>query len=640
MISEKTIAIMKNKLKPYLESITEKSKGKNMYVCPFCGSGKGKNKTGALSITDDEQSWKCFACNKSGDIFDLVGYEEDLTDFRDQAERLGEILDIDIENTDLKEQEKQPIRKKENTEQNLTSFFLEANKNLVNTTYYRGISKATLDKYKVGFIEDWKNPKAPDTAPATPRLIIPTSQYSYLARDTRDTIPDYQSDFIKTKVGRLHIFNIDALYNPYNTLVYVVEGELDALSILDNGRPAIALGSVSMINKFIKQLKEKPIYTTLILALDKDQKGQEATLKLEKELINLGVDYIKYNPSLMYKDPNQAHMNSPVKFFDAVNIPLDEMKKQTQTQEQQDYKQNSALNLLAEFKIGLTDKSATNCIPTGFEKLDEILSGGLYEGLVTIGAESSLGKTTLALQLADQIAQQGNDALFFSLEMSKMELVAKSISRHTLLQASRDDIRLAKTVREITNPDIYRTYTDKDSELLEKSISNYETYANHLYYIEGVGNITTSKIRQQVEKHIQMTGNRPVVIIDYIQIIASENQYGTDKQNIDKIISELKRISRDNKIVLIAISSFNRANYGKEVSLDSFKETGSIEYSSDLLLGLQFKGVSSKNFNQEEAKKQTPREMELVILKNRNGKTGEKIQYRYYQPYNLFQELP
>lgn len=639
MIDEQIIASIKGKLKPYLASITEKSKGKNMYVCPFCRSGKGKNQTGALSLTDDEQNWKCFACGKSGDIFDLVGYQENLTDFRKQAERLSEILDIDLGNTDLKNQEEQPIRKKENIEQDLTSFFLQANKNLSKTNYYRGITKETLDKYKVGYIENWKNPKASDKAPTSPRLIIPTSKYSYLARDTRDTIPDYQSEYTKTKVGKLHFFNLDALYNQVNESVYVVEGELDALSILDAGRPAIALGTTSMVNRFISQLKEKPINTTLILALDKDQKGQEATLRLEKELINLGVDYVKYNPSLVYKDPNQAQMNSPAKFFEAVNKTLDEIKEQTQTQEQKDYKQNSALNLLQEFKSGLTEKSITDCISTGFEELDKLLAGGFYEGLITLGAESSLGKTTLALQLADQIAQQGNDILFFSLEMSKMELVSKSISRHTLLQASREDIRLAKTVREITNPNIYNTYTVKDLENLENSIQEYGKYAQNIYFIEGLSNITTSKIRQQIEKHTELTGKRPIVIIDYIQIIAPENQYNTDKQNIDKIISELKRISRDNKIVLIAISSFNRANYGKEVGLDSFKETGSIEYSSDLLLGLQFQGVSSKNFNSEEAKKQTPREMELVILKNRNGKTGEKIKYRYYQPYNLFQEL-
>lgn len=639
MIDEKTIAIMKSQLKPYLESITEKSKGKNMYVCPFCGSGNGKNKTGALSLTPDEQNWKCFSCGKSGDIYDLVGYEENITDFKKQAERLSEILGVDLENTNSENLEL-PIRKKEIKNEDYTSFFLQANKNLKNTDYYRGISKATLDKYKVGFIEDWKNPKANDKAPTSPRLIIPTSQYSYLARDTRDTIPDYQSDYVKTKVGRLHIFNIDALYNPCNTLVYVVEGELDALSILDNGRPAIALGSVSMINSLIRQLKEKPIYTTLILALDKDQKGQEATEKLEKELKNLGVDYVKYNPSLLYKDPNQAQMNNPVDFFEAVNKPLEEMKEQTQTQEQKDYKQNSAITLLAEFKTGLTDKSTTNCISTDFKKLDELLAGGFYEGLITLGAESSLGKTTLALQMADQIAQQGNDVLFFSLEMSKMELVTKSISRHTLIESANKDIRLAKTVRQITNPDIYSKYTNKDQEILETAINNYEKYANHLYFTEGVGNITTSKIRQQIEKHINLTGNRPVVFVDYLQIITPESKYSTDKQAIDQTILELKRISRDLKVILVVISSFNRNSYGKEVTLSAFKESGSVEYSSDLLLGLQLTDVSAKNFDIEQAKKQIPRKVELIILKNRNGITNEKVKFRYYQPYNMFQELP
>ena len=128
--------------------------------------------------------------------------------------------------------------------------------------------------------------------------------------------------------------------------------------------------------------------------------------------------------------------------------------------------------------------------------------------------------------------------------------------------------------------------------------------------------------------------------MDYLQIITPESKYSTDKQAIDQTILELKRISRDYKIILVVISSFNRASYGKEITLSAFKESGSVEYSSDLLLGLQLTDVSAKNFDLEQAKKQIPRKVELVILKNRNGITNEKVKFRYYQPYNLFQELP
>ena len=62
---------LKGYLKSYVESVTPKSKGANMYVCPLCGSGSGKNGTGAFSIKGD--SWKCFSCNFGGVIFDLYG---------------------------------------------------------------------------------------------------------------------------------------------------------------------------------------------------------------------------------------------------------------------------------------------------------------------------------------------------------------------------------------------------------------------------------------------------------------------------------------------------------------------------------------------------------------------------------------
>ena len=82
---------------------------------------------------------------------------------------------------------------------------------------------------------------------------------------------------------------------------------------------------------------------------------------------------------------------------------------------------------------GIADSINTPYIPTGFKNFDSILDGGLYEGVYILGAIPSLGKTTLALQIADQIAEAGEDVLIFSLEMARRELMAKSISRLTLL---------------------------------------------------------------------------------------------------------------------------------------------------------------------------------------------------------------
>ena len=129
------------------------------------------------------------------------------------------------------------------------------------------------------------------------------------------------------------------------------------------------------------------------------------------------------------------------------------------------------------------------------------------------------------------------------------------------------------------------------------------------------------------------------MIIDYLQILAPYNDRATDKQNTDKAVMELKRISRDYKTPVIGISSFNRANYSVAVTMEAFKESGAIEYSSDILIGLQLKGAGKKDFDANEAKKKSPREIELVILKNRNGSTGDRIELQYYPLFNYFKEV-
>jgi len=129
-----------------------------------------------------------------------------------------------------------------------------------------------------------------------------------------------------------------------------------------------------------------------------------------------------------------------------------------------------------------------------------------------------------------------------------------------------------------------------------------------------------------------------VVIIDYVQILAPADIRASDKQNTDKAVLELKRISRDYKTPVIGISSLNRASYKEAISMEAFKESGSLEYGSDVLLGLQLKGAGGKNFDANEAKRKNPREIELVILKNRNGSTGDKIELEYYPLFNYFTE--
>ena len=73
--------------------------------------------------------------------------------------------------------------------------------------------------------------------------------------------------------------------------------------------------------------------------------------------------------------------------------------------------------------------------------------------------------------------------------------------------------------------------------------------------------------------------------------------------------------------------------------MESFKESGAIEYSSDVLIGLQIEGAGGKDFDVNEAKNKDPRKIELVILKNRSAATGGKIAFEYYPMFNYFREV-
>jgi replicative DNA helicase len=156
-----------------------------------------------------------------------------------------------------------------------------------------------------------------------------------------------------------------------------------------------------------------------------------------------------------------------------------------------------------------------------------------------------------------------------------------------------------------------------------------------------------------VERHIKITGNKPVILIDYVQILAPYNERATDKQNTDKSVLELKRLSRDYSIPVIGISSFNRDNYTQPVNMAAFKESGAVEYSSDVLIALQYEGMDYQPKEKDGDRQKRIRELleqqiaigksgkaqsiQVKILKNRNGSKGDTV-IDFYPMFNLFSE--
>ena len=623
-----------NEREPAFLSRDGKGKG---FVCPNCGSGNGPKGTGLHRDPGSPTHWKCFACGGYYDTLDLYGLAFGFKEFPQKLSGAAAYFGL-IAPTPVKTQKKLRQAVPQSPETDCTAFFKAAQARLSETDYpqRRGLSASTCARFGLGYDPQWKNPKAPDSVPASPRLIIPTGKTSYLARDVRsqNELTDQAAKYTKVKVGKTRLFNAEAIDTAAKP-VYIVEGEIDAMSIVEAGGEAIALGSASNVHLLMERIREHRPAQPLILALDNDERGQKASAELEEALKAESVTYFVYNPCGEAKDANEALQMAPESFIRQVGDGerLPEMERLS-------YLKTSAQGHLAAFIDGIAQSVDTPCLPTGFKTLDEALDGGLYEGLYIVGAISSLGKTTLVTQIGDQIAAGGHDVLIFSLEMARTELMAKSLSRHTLelALAAKMGTIYAKTARGITDGMRYARYGDREREIIRQAVVQYANYAGRIFIEEGVGDIDVTRIRERIARHIDLTGNTPVVIVDYLQIVAPYNERATDKQNMDKTVLELKRISRDFKLPMVAVSSLNRMSYGQKISMEAFKESGAIEYSSDVLIGLQLRGAGEAGFDPTEAKKKNPREIEAVILKHRNGQVGGKIAFEYYPMFNFFKE--
>ena len=276
---------------------------------------------------------------------------------------------------------------------------------------------------------------------------------------------------------------------------------------------------------------------------------------------------------------------------------------------------------------------------TGFNNIDE-KTGGLYPGLYVIGAQSSLGKTTFIHQMGDQLAAAGDTVLFFSLEQSLFELTTKSLARESFKLDVKNDAGAVSAIE---------LRAGAKTEKVNNGYRAYMQYAKRMIIKECNFDENIESIETTVKKFIADTGVKPIVIIDYLQIIPALDPRMSDKEKTDQHMKRLKVLQRNNDLVLFVISALNRANYLTEISFESFKESGGIEYTADVIWGMQysvistdptFKSAAQGKLNEQrrkiqDAKKATPRKIELVCLKNRYGRDYSAY-FLYYPKYDYF----
>lgn len=639
----------KNKLLPRLEDYLRAEgnlDGKD-FTCPKCGKRSKLDVKGAslYSGADGRPRISCKKCGADFDVFGAAAAIHDLnekTDFPRIVKRVAEVLGEPFEESPGKPQQpKTPLPRAATSApvpdfhaQN-ADYMAKCRKDIGETDYLtktRGLPIDVLTQYGIGYDA------------ATRRVVW---QYDNGATEGRATTQADAKNAPRYFMGtgqKRGLWNSKALKGARP--VWIVEGVLDALSIIAAGGAAMAIGGKGSIRPLIDHFAHCGYKPTkpLLLALDLDAANEQNQLAVKLE--EMGVACCDFTPQWKEKggDANRALVENR----DALAA---EVKRGIEAAEAADKPKQPTANApksigesKADFFEALKIARSAPKWDTPFKVLNSVLNGGLREGLYVFGAIPSLGKTTFVVQIADHIAECGNDVLYFSLEMGKWELVRKSISRHTFTKGQPmgngeadygAGVHCAVSARQIESGRFSRDFVAN----VQRAVDTYFGYAGHIWIKDDVGNIGIKEIENTAREHYARTGKAPVVVVDYMQIIPPDGEKElTEKQKIDNIVMAFKRISRDLHAPVVVISSINRASYEKRLTIDACKESGGIEYTCDFLAFLELTNGKDDE-TRAEAMKCSKREITLSIKKNRGGRCGGEILFDYHPRFNVFTEI-
>ena len=506
----------------------------------------------------------------------------------------------------------------------------------------RGFSDEIIARYKLGYNAQ------------SGRVVIPYPGTDYkIERAINDQA---EKKYLYPKGEEIPIFKIKGSEKDY---FFITEGQLDALSMIQVGaKNVIALGGGSY------HLIENEQIAGAVIVGDRDPEekrgkdgltpGERTAQNISKALSARNIQSIVIYPPEGYKDSNDLLKANPAELKQLISelgnklLAVMETEQQNEQKEDQPKERSKVINVSDYLIDNIFDQDIAyfrqyKDRKIGFGNVDKYLT--LYPGVCCLGGASSLGKTTFAVNIVDNLLEKGESVIYFALEQLPIELITKSLTRR---------MYYLDPTSTITNIDIKN---GASSDTLTRAKQEYIQTARNYQIVEGDFHITVKNIVDYVEAYIKATNTKPIVVIDYLQLIAPPDDFrGTQREIIDENLKAIKDLSKRNELFILLISSFNRASYKEPVSMESFKESGMIEYTCDYILGLQLsiledssfytsagsRGGEKDNNNDKKEKKlyeainQSPKEVELVCLKNRNGKQRFKCFFQYEMKYDTF----
>jgi replicative DNA helicase len=239
-------------------------------------------------------------------------------------------------------------------------------------------------------------------------------------------------------------------------------------------------------------------------------------------------------------------------------------------------------------------------VPTGFRDIDKKLAGLHPANLVVVAARPSMGKSALALNIAQNVAEDGSPVAFFTLEMSREEVVQRLLS--SMASVDSNKLRTGQL-----GPEMWQKLARESSRLYEMP-----------FYVDDSPDLTVTAIRAKCRR-LKRKGDLGLVVVDYLQLMQGPARSDNRQQEIAEISRSLKNLARELHVPVIAVSQLNRQleqRENKRPRLGDLRESGAIEQDADIVMFI----YRDEYYNPDSA--DTRGIAEVSVAKHRAGATG------------------
>jgi len=238
-------------------------------------------------------------------------------------------------------------------------------------------------------------------------------------------------------------------------------------------------------------------------------------------------------------------------------------------------------------------------LSTGFRDLDRMLAGLQPANLVVVAARPSMGKSSLALNIAQHAAEKQEPVAFFTLEMSREEVVQRLLS--TMAAVDSHKLRTGQM-----GPELWKRVVKETGKLYTMPI-----------FVDDSADLTVTAIRAKCRRMSRKHG-LSLVVVDYLQLMSATGRSDNRQQEIADISRALKNLARELRVPVIAVSQLNRAleqRENKRPRLGDLRESGAIEQDADIVMFIYRDEYYNPGSDQ-------PGAAEIAIAKHRAGATG------------------